>query len=201
MPEPPRDEGVGRVGRALDSLAGDTSRRGFLARVGGALTAITAGGVVAKAIKPGDAEAFHFCGHTYTTDSCIHPLGPALPRIDRRGYPLRPMDGHPIDNLGRPVNDRGEPVDHDGQVLRDPDGRPLPPAPRTRICDRTADEYNFKAYLDGSWYRCCDGHVRRLLDCCGYVHDRINGDAALRGYCYSGRKVFCVQYYQTKVPC
>jgi len=189
------------MGRALDSLAGDTSRRGFLARVGGALTALTAGGMVAKAIKPGDAEAFHFCGHTYTTDSCIHPLGPALPRIDRRGYPLRPMDGHPIDNLGRPVNGKGEPVDHDGKVLRDPDGRPLPPAPRTRICERTADEYGFKAYLDGSWYRCCDGHVRRLLDCCGYVHDRINGDAALTGYCYSGRKVFCVQYYDTKVPC
>ncbi len=201
MPEPPRDEGAERVGRALDSLAGDTSRRGFLARVGGALTALTAGGVVARAIKPGEAEAFHFCGHTYTTDSCIHPLGSALPRIDRRGFPLRPSDGQPIDNLGRPVNDKGQPVDHDGHVLHDPDGRPLPPAPRTRICDRTAQEYNFKPYLDGSWYRCCDGHVRRLLDCCGYVHDRINGDAALTGYCYSGRKVFCVQYYDTKVPC
>ena len=29
---------------------------------------------------------------------------------------------------------------------------------------------------------------------------RINGDAALTGYCYGGRKVFCVQYYDTKVP-
>ena len=111
MPEPSRGGGAGRVGRALDSLAGDTSRRGFLARVGGALTALTAGGMVAQAIRPGDAEAFHFCGHTYTTDSCIHPLGSALPRIDRRGYPLRPRDGQPIDNLGRAVNDRGEPVD------------------------------------------------------------------------------------------
>jgi hypothetical protein len=189
------------VGRALESLAGDTSRRGFLARVSGALTALTAGGMVAKAIRPGDADAFHFCGHIYTTHSCIHPLGGDLPRIDRHGYPLRPRDGQPIDNLGRPVNDSGEPVDGRGRVLRDPDGRRLPPAPRTRVCDRTAAEYDFKPYLDGSWYRCCGGHVRRLVDCCGYVRNRINGDEALEGYCYAGRKVFCVQYYDTKVPC
>ena len=24
---------------------------------------------------------------------------------------------------------------------------------------------------------------------------------ALTGYCYKGRKVFCVMYFQTKVPC
>jgi hypothetical protein len=190
-----------RVERAVEGLAGKASRRGFLARVGAALTTVAAGGLIARAIKPGEAEAHHFCGHTFTTGSCIHPLGPDLPRIDIHGYPLRPADGVPIDNLGRPVNGRGEPIGHDGKVLHDPDGRPLPPAPRTRICERTADRYGFKPHLDGSWYRCCDGHVRRLLDCCGYVHDRINGDAALTGYCYSGRKVFCVQYYQTKVPC
>ena len=28
-----------------------------------------------------------------------------------------------------------------------------------------------------------------------------SGDAALTGYCYAGRKVFCVMYFQTKVPC
>jgi hypothetical protein len=189
------------VERAVESLASRASRRGFLARVGAALTAATAGGLIARAVKPGEAEAHHFCGHTYTTGSCIHPLGSALPRIDIHGYPLRPSDGVPIDNLGRPVNGRGEPVGPDGKVLRDPDGRPLPPAPRTRICDLTARQYGFTPHLDGSWYRCCEGHVRRLLDCCGYMNQRINGDAALTGYCYSGRKVFCVQYYQTKVPC
>ena len=187
--------------RALDSLAQSSSRRGFLARVGAALTAVTAGGLIARAIKPGEAEAFHFCGHTYTTGSCIHPLGPDLPRIDARGFPLRPSDGHPIDNLGRPVDGSGEPVDAHGKVLHDPDGRPLPPAPRTRICELTADKYGFQPSIDGSWYRCCDGYVRKLVDCCGHVGRRINGDAALTGYCYSGRKVFCVQYYQTKVPC
>jgi hypothetical protein len=189
------------VERALDSLAGKASRRGFLARVGAGLTALAAGGLVARAIKPGEAEAYHFCGHIFTTGSCFHPLGRELPRIDSRGYPLRPSDGQPIDNLGRPVNSDGEPVDDQGRALRDPDGRPLPPAPRTRICDVTAAEYDFKPYIDGSWYRCCDGHVRKLVDCCGHVSKRINGDEALRGYCYSGRKVFCVMYYQTKIPC
>jgi hypothetical protein len=56
-----------RVERALETLATNTSRRGFLARVGGALTALTAGSMVAKAVKPGDADAFHFCGHIFTT--------------------------------------------------------------------------------------------------------------------------------------
>ena len=57
------------------------------------------------------------------------------------------------------------------------------------------------AQLDGAWYRCCGGKVRKLIDCCAYSSRRINGDAALTGYCYGGRKVFCVQYYQTDVPC
>ena len=34
----------------------------------------------ASLIAPGEAEAYHFCGHIYTTDSCPHPTG--LPRID-----------------------------------------------------------------------------------------------------------------------
>ena len=34
---------------------------------------------------PGEAEAYHFCGHIYTTDSCPHPTG--LPRIDAHGLP------------------------------------------------------------------------------------------------------------------
>jgi hypothetical protein len=188
-----------RVGRALESLAGDSSRRGFLARVGGAITALAAGGLIARAVRPGEADAFHFCGHIYTTGSCLHPTG--LPRIDGHGFPLRAFDGHPVDDLGRPVNHEGSPVNHDGKVLRDPDGRPLPPAPRTKVCEATGRVFGFKDHIDGGWYRCCDGHVRKLVDCCSTSDKRINGDAALRGYCYSGRKVFCVMYYQTKVSC
>ena len=188
-----------RVSRAVESLAADTSRRGFLARVGGAVTAIAAGGLVARAVKPGEADAFHLCGHTYTTGSCPHPTG--MPRIDGHGYPLRASDGEPVDNLGRRVNRRGEPVNDRGDVLRDPDGRPLPPAPRTRVCDETGHRYGFPTTVDGGWYRCCGGHVRKLVDCCAHHDRRINGDGALEGYCYRGRKVFCVMYFQTKVPC
>ena len=104
----------GRFGRALDSLAAESSRRGFLARAGGALAALTAGGLVAKAVKPGEAEGFHFCGHIYTTGSCLHPTG--LPRIDGHGYPLNAEDGAPVDDIGRPVNSSGSPVGTDGKV-------------------------------------------------------------------------------------
>ncbi len=86
-------------------------------------------------------------------------------------------------------------------MLVDADGTPLLKATRTRVCDIAAAEYDFKPHIDGAWYRCCGGHVRKLVDCCGYVKHRINGDKALTGYCYHGRKVFCVMYYDTKVKC
>jgi hypothetical protein len=188
----------GRVERALEGLATDTSRRGFLARIGGALMAATAGGVVSKAVKPGEADAFHFCGHIFTTGSCPHPGG--MPRIDARGFPLR-SDGRAIDNLGRLINGSGEPINEAGDVKLDPDGRPLPPAPRTRVCDEVSRKFGFKTWVDGGWFRCCGGEVRKLVDCCAYSKKRINGDEALEGYCFSGRRVFCVMYFQTKVPC
>ena len=188
-----------RVGEALDSLAADTSRRGFLARVGAGMVGLAFGGAIADALNR-DANAYtNFCGHTYTTGSCIHPYG--LPRIDSKGYPIRPSDGRRVDNIGRLVNERGQPVHEDGSLMRDPDGIPLPPAPRTKICQQTGKEYGFEAHLQGAWYRCCGGRVRKLWDCCADHHDRINGDAALKGYCYGDRKVFCVTYYQTHVPC
>ena len=77
----------------------------------------------------------------------------------------------------------------------------MPPAPRTRVCEQTADVYDIGAQLQGSWYRCCGGTVRKLWDCCANHSTRINGDAALHGYCYGDRKVFCVTYYQTSIPC
>jgi hypothetical protein len=185
-----------RLGQAVDELAASTSRRGFLARVGAGVMAMAG---TSALVKPGEAEAYHFCGHIYTTDSCPHPTG--LPRIDSRGLPLRAKDGKRVDDLGRLVDKRGEPVDEDGNVLTDPDGRPLPRASRTGVCKLTGKQYGFKGQIDGAWYRCCGGRVRKLTDCCGYTRKRINGDAALTGYCYGGRKVFCVMYFQTKIPC
>ena len=188
---PKADPGLGLF------AARTTSRRGFIARVGAALVAVAGGGRLAR---PEPAEAYHFCGHIYTTAGCPHPTG--LPRVDAHGRPLRARDGHPVDDLGRPVSAAGHPVDVAGQVLLDPAGRPLPPAPRSRVClDAIPERFHFKTYVDGSWYRCCGGHVRRLLDCCAYSSVRINGDAGLTGYCYAGRTVFCTYYYDTGIKC
>jgi hypothetical protein len=182
-----------------DAVVGSSSRRGFLSRVGRLLLVASGGGAVSAALKAQAAEAYHFCGHIYTTGSCPHPTG--LPRIDVTGFPLRAADGHPVDDLGRPVDAAGRALDEHGDVLLDPSGEPLPPAPRTPICDGVGAEHGFRPYVDGAWYRCCGGHIRKLVDCCGYSQTRINGDAALTGYCYRGRKVFCVMYYDTKTPC
>jgi hypothetical protein len=185
--------------RIADAVAQASSRRGFLARVGAAVMGIAGAKTVESLVAPGEAEAYHFCGHIYTTDSCPHPTG--LPRIDARGLPLKAKDGRPVDDLGRYVDQTGAPVDDDGSLLTDADGTPLPRATRTPVCDAAAAEYGFRPHVDGAWYRCCGGHVRKLVDCCGYMRKRVNGDRALTGYCYRGRKVFCVMYFDTKVKC
>ena len=176
-----------------------SSRRGFLQTASAAVAVLTAGRLAGALVAPGDAEAFHFCGHIYTTDGCPHPTG--LPRIDRHGYPLRAKDGRPVDDLGRLVDAIGAPIDEAGLALLDPDGRPQPPARRRRVCTAAGKRYEIEVRTDGAWYRCCDGHVRKLVDCCTTSRRRINGDRALKGYCYAGRRVFCVMYYQTNVPC
>jgi hypothetical protein len=184
----------------LAQLATTTSRRGFLGRVSKALTVVAGGAAAAQLASADPASGYtNFCGHTWTTGNCPHPTG--LPRVDRKGLPLRAKDGHRVDDLGRPVNPRGYPVDARGQVRRDAAGRPLAPAPRTPVCTGAGEQYGFRPYVDGTWHRCCGGQVRRLVDCCAYSSKRINGDQSLTGYCYKGRKVFCVMYYETGVPC
>ena len=184
-----------------DEIARRSSRRGFLERLGGAVIALAGAQTLTAAVLPEQADAAYtnFCGHTYTTGNCPAPTG--LPRIDRNGYPLRAGDGAPVDDLGRPIDSQGEPVDAQGHVLEDADGVPLPPAPRTKICETAGRDYAIELHLDGSWYRCCGGTVRRIRDCCGVTDVRVNGDAALTGYCYPGRHVFCVTYYETSMPC
>lgn len=187
------------TGNRLDELAASTSRRGFLARVSGAVMGLVGAQTVGQLVKPGEAEAYHFCGHIYTTDSCPHPTG--LPRIDSRGLPLRARDGKPVDDLGRPIDSSGRPLNSRGRLLTDAEGRTLPSATRTPVCKAVGEEYDIDVRTDGAWYRCCGGQVRKLVDCCSTHPRRINGDRALRGYCFKNRKVFCVMYYDTRVPC
>jgi len=93
--------------RITDAIARDISRRGFLARVGGALVALTAARTVGTLIGPADSEAFHSAGT---------PSPPAPARIDRTPADRTPAAApprerrQPVDDIGRPVNDAGQPV-------------------------------------------------------------------------------------------
>lgn len=203
--EPRRGDAAERGARSLSHrLAATTTRRSFLATV--AALALGAVGAAPAAARPARGANrirggwFGFCGHTWTTGSCPGPY--TLPRVDARGFPVRPADGRPIDNLGRLIDAMGRPVDATGAPLRAPDGALLPQAPRTRMCDdQVPARFGIDAVTQGAWYRCCNGQIRKLADCCSTSRRRINGDAALVGYCRPGRRVFCVMYVETGIPC
>jgi hypothetical protein len=198
---PQSERNLDGAARALSTrLAEQTTRRSFLGRLGAAALALAGGSAVAAAVRPEKAEAFHLCGHLWTTGSCPSPLD--MPRVDRNGFPLRPSDGKRIDNLGRLVNRGGYPVNSAGERLRGPDGRALPRGPRTRLCeDWVPERFGIDVRVQGSWYRCCNGQIRKIVDCCSPSRKRINGDASLVGYCWSGRRVFCILYYDSGLPC
>jgi hypothetical protein len=206
---PSPDDRVARAaGRACVEVAARGSRRSFLVRLGGTVLAL-AGARPADALakrrrvpgtEPLPGGWYGFCGHYFTTGSCPGPY--ELPRMDARGLPLRPRDGRPVDNLGRLVDAAGRPVDEVGAPLLGPDGAPLAPAPRTRLCeDWVPEQHGIDARLQGAWYRCCGGQIRKLVDCCSRSPQRINGDGSLPGYCHGERRVFCVLYHDTGVPC
>ena len=123
-----------------------------------------------------------------------------MPRIDGRGYPLRASDGERWTTWAGASTAGASRSTSMATSSGIPTAAP-PPAPRTKVCEETGHRYGFPTTVDGGWYRCCSGHVRKLVDCCAHHDTRINGDEALEGYCYQGRKVFCVMYFQTKVPC
>ena len=195
----PRPEDLSR------RLAASTTRRSFLAAVAGVALAVVCRPPAAAARPVRGSQRirggwYGFCGHYFTTGSCPSP--DALPRVDPRGHPVRPSDGRPIDDLGRLIDATGFPVDGHGAPLLAADGSRLPPAPRTRLCeDWVPERHGVDAVLQGAWYRCCNGQIRKLVDCCSTSRTRINGDAALVGYCRPGRRVFCVLYTDTGVPC
>lgn len=168
------------AGRAL---AARTSRRSFLGRVGKAFLALAGGSFVGVALSPSRAEAYHICGHIFTTGSCPHPYAPQT-RIDRFGYPLHPKYGYPVDDRGRIYTSRDQ--------------------TRRKICEAWVTErypHTRPTVMEGTWSRCCSGRIRRVVDCCSYSRTRINGDASLTGYCFNGRRVFCITYRETKIRC
>jgi hypothetical protein len=169
--------------RASRKLAESTSRRSFLGRLGSGFVALVGGPLVATALSPQRAEAFHICGHIYTTGSCPHPYSPRT-RIDLYGYPVHPDHGYPVDNKG--------------DVYRSADQK------RDKICAeivRRRFPQASDAKSGGGWSRCCSGYIRRIVDCCSTSTTRINGDASLVGYCHGGRRVFCIQYVDTETKC
>jgi hypothetical protein len=164
-------------------LAERTSRRSFFGKLGTGVVALAGGSLVAAALRPSRAEAYHICGHTYTTGSCPHPFSPAT-RIDKYGKPLHPTYGYPIDDHGRIYKSRKQ--------------------SRRRTCQVIVPEkypYTGHPTFGGGWSRCCYGRVRRIYDCCSYSTTRINGDGSVTGYCYSGRRVFCIAYRELTTRC
>lgn len=164
-------------------LAARTTRRSFLGRLGAGVVALVGGPFVAAALRPERAEAYHICGHTYTTNSCPHPFGP-LSRIDKFGYPIHPKYGYPVDDKG--------------EIYRSKKQK------RSLMCQEVVAKkypYTGKPRYGGGWSRCCNGRVRRIADCCSYSTRRINGDASVTGYCYGGTRVFCIGYRDTNVRC
>jgi hypothetical protein len=175
---------VGALAERLGvGLARRTSRRSFLGRLGKSVVALAGGALVVEALHPERAEAFHICGHIWTTGSCPHPYFPHT-RIDRYGYPVHPVEGYPVDDRGVIYTSRSQ--------------------RRRKICEEIVPErYPFTrpVVLEGTWSRCCGGRIRRVVDCCSRSRTRINGDASLVGYCNRGRRVFCITYIDTEVRC
>jgi len=169
--------------RASVGLAERKSRRSFLGRVGSGVVALVGGPLVAVALSPGRAEAYHVCGHTYTTNSCPHPYG-IYARVDKYGFPLHPKYGYPVDDKGDIYASRKQ--------------------TRRKICQEVVPDiypYTGAPRYGGGWSRCCGGRIRRIYDCCSYSRIRINGDGSVAGYCHGGRSVFCITYRDTNTSC
>jgi hypothetical protein len=164
-------------------LASRTTRRSFLGKLGAGIVALAGGPFVAEALRPDRAEAYHICGHTFTTGSCPHPYRPRS-RIDKYGYPVHPKYGYPVDNKGRIYRSKKQKRD---RMCQEVVPRKYPHVKNPRY--------------GGGWSRCCNGRIRRIADCCSYSRTRINGDGSVTGYCYRGMRVFCVGYRDTKVRC
>ncbi|MEX2418207.1 MAG: hypothetical protein WD757_07505 [Actinomycetota bacterium] len=173
--------------RALENagvkLAQRTGRRSFLGKLGRGFVAVAGGAFAAAALDPSRARAHHICGHLYTTGSCPHPFEPKT-RVDSAGYPLHPTYGYPVDDKGNIYKGTNQ--------------------TRSKTCEEMVpDKYPFtgRPRYGGGWSRCCGKRIRHISDCCSHSNTRINGDSAVKGYCYGSRKVFCIAYRELNVRC
>ena len=162
--------------RAARRGRGGDARGAASSRASGEALMVAAGvRTVGALVAPGEAEAYHFCGHIYTTDS--------LPAPDRAAADR--LQGLPAARAGRPAGRRPRPPDRRARAARwTSDGhaadRPRrPPAARRHahagLQRAVGERYGFRTQIDGSWYRCCGGHVRKLMDCCSlppHAHQR-----------------------------
>ena len=165
-----------------------------------ALTALTAGGLVAKAVKPGEADAFHFCGHIYTTGSCLHPTGTPADRRPRLPAPRR---GRGPGRRPRPQGQRQGPAGRHATARRcaTPTAARCRRRPGPRSATRPRASTASSPTSTAAGIAAAGAASASWSTAARNTQKRINGDAALEGYCYRGRKVFCVMYFQTKVPC
>ena len=178
-----------------------TSRRGFLSRV--SRRRAGADGRRRRSAgwsRPGEAEAYHFCGHIYTTDSCPHPTG--LPRIDSRGLPAARARRPPVDDLGRSSTPTAARSTRTAARSPTPTAGRCRPPPARRVCDVVADRLRHQDRRSTAPGTAAAAAASASSSTAARRSPRrINGDASLTGYCYKGRKVFCVMYYDTKVKC
>lgn len=174
---------MGRLERAGTELARRSSRRSFLGVLGRSVVALAGGPMVAVALAPERAEAYHICGHLYTTGSCPHPYAPES-RTDAYGFPVHPHTGQPVDDGGYLyVSERQQ---------------------RRKVCQTVVPEqYPFvhNPRYGGGWSRCCGGRLRHIQDCCSPSRTRINGDGSVRGYCHRSLRVFCITYRELNARC
>ena len=194
--------------RAGEGLGQRATRRRALERAAiglGVLLGLPSGRAAAarRRFPPGSNPIaggyYGFCGHIFTTRPARRPRAAAH---RRPRHPLRTTDGRPIDNLGRLMDHTGKPVGEDGKRLQGPDGvaaRRRPPHPHLRGLGAASARRRRRACrARGTAAATARSESSGLLR---HRRQRINGDAALHGYCYGQRSVFCVTYQDTGVPC
>ena len=173
------------------------------ARVGAAVLAASAGATVAAAVSPEEAEALRLL-RPHVDDRLLPAPVRSLPRIDRARLPAAAAA-----TAGRSTTSAGwSTATACRSTSRPPAARPRRRAAaarrRARGSARTgcASATASTRALQGAWYRCCGGQIRKLV---GLLLDSRRRASTATPPCAATatarRKVFCVTYRDTGVPC